>query len=57
MSIKRISRNFVKSSMVLKPRSKKELKSFVAKEESGRGNLFVYERLQQLLKLKLVVFC
>ena len=24
---------------------------------SGEGNLFVYERLRQLLKLKLVVFC
>ena len=24
---------------------------------SGRGKIFVYERLRQLLKLKLVVFC
>ena len=37
---------------------REELKSFVGEKIiSGRGNLLVYEKFQQLLKPKLVVFC
>ena len=54
---KKVLQKVCEKLMVLKSLLKIKLKRFLQwwKIISGRGNLFVYERLRQLLKLKVVV--